>query len=117
MMRAGRASDAVAEKATNTDATNTSLNMTGLRFLDLPYFHEPIIVRQKLGGATSAVKLWNQPTELPCMMNATIECCEGVEKRTFECSKCHHVETRVTVADPIKSGDARGWISGELGTH
>jgi hypothetical protein len=41
----------------------------------------------------------------------------GMEKRTFECLKCHHVETRATVADPIKSGDARSWISGELGAH
>ena len=29
--------------------------------------------------------------------------------------KSHHVETRAMVADPIKSRDVKGWISGELG--
>jgi hypothetical protein len=46
---------------------------------------------------------------------AAIPEADGVEQRSFECLKCHHVETRAMVADPIKSSDVRGWISGELG--
>ena len=40
---------------------------------------------------------------------------EGMEKRTFECIKCHQVETRLMQADPLKTGGAAGWLSGELG--
>jgi hypothetical protein len=40
---------------------------------------------------------------------------DGMEKRTFECLKCHHSETREMVADPLQSEDVTGWISGELG--
>jgi hypothetical protein len=40
---------------------------------------------------------------------------QGYENRTFECLKCHHLETRLMVADPIKSSAATGWLAGELG--
>jgi hypothetical protein len=40
---------------------------------------------------------------------------EGFEKHTFECLKCHHVEKRLLVADPIKSSAATGWVCSELG--
>jgi hypothetical protein len=40
---------------------------------------------------------------------------KGFERRTFECLKCHHAETRLMVADPIKSSAVTGWVSGELG--
>jgi hypothetical protein len=39
---------------------------------------------------------------------------EGFEHRTFECTKCGHLDDQVTVADPLQS-DAVGWLSGELG--
>jgi hypothetical protein len=40
---------------------------------------------------------------------------DGMETRAFECLKCGHRETRSIVADPMKTGNATGWISGELG--
>ena len=53
MMRAGRASDAVEARATNTNATNTGLSIIGLRLFNLPCLQKPITVRQKLDGASS----------------------------------------------------------------
>jgi hypothetical protein len=40
---------------------------------------------------------------------------DGFESRTFECRKCHRTETRLLAADPLKTGGALGWLSGELG--
>ncbi len=37
----------------------------------------------------------------------------GFELRTFDCSKCDHVEKVVIALDPMKSGDV-GWLVGEL---
>jgi predicted Zn finger-like uncharacterized protein len=37
----------------------------------------------------------------------------GFELRTFDCSKCDHVEQIVIALDPMKSG-AVGWFTGEL---
>ena len=37
----------------------------------------------------------------------------GFEVRTFDCSKCGHVEKIVIALDPIKAG-AVGWFAGEL---
>jgi hypothetical protein len=39
----------------------------------------------------------------------------GFEQRTFDCSKCDHVEKIVFASDPMKSG-AAGWFVGELRT-
>jgi hypothetical protein len=39
---------------------------------------------------------------------------EGFERRTFECRKCGHTESKVIARDPLKS-EAVGWLSGELG--
>jgi hypothetical protein len=38
---------------------------------------------------------------------------DGFELRTFDCSKCDHVEQIVIASDPMKSG-AVGWFVGEL---
>ena len=38
---------------------------------------------------------------------------EGLERRTFECAKCGHTETRTVAYDPLES-NAVGWIKGEL---
>ena len=40
---------------------------------------------------------------------------DGMELRGFECLRCGNAAARHMVADPIKSGEAVGWISGELG--
>ena len=37
----------------------------------------------------------------------------GFELRTFDCSKCNHVEKIAIASDPMKSGDV-GWLVGEL---
>jgi hypothetical protein len=37
----------------------------------------------------------------------------GFELRTFDCSKCDHVEQIAIASDPMKSGDV-GWLVGEL---
>jgi hypothetical protein len=37
----------------------------------------------------------------------------GFELRTFDCSKCEHVEKIVIASDPMKSRDV-GWLVGEL---
>jgi hypothetical protein len=37
----------------------------------------------------------------------------GFELRTFDCSKCDHVEQIVIASDPMKS-EAVGWFVGEL---
>jgi hypothetical protein len=37
----------------------------------------------------------------------------GYELRTFECPKCDRVQRTLVVSDPM-SGDARGWLSGQL---
>jgi transposase-like protein len=37
----------------------------------------------------------------------------GYELRAFECPKCDRVHRTLVVSDPM-SGDARGWLSGEL---
>jgi hypothetical protein len=36
----------------------------------------------------------------------------GFELRTFECSRCDHVERIAIASDPMKSG-AVGWFTGE----
>ena len=38
---------------------------------------------------------------------------EGYEFRTFACPKCNRVQRTLVVSDPM-SGDARGWLCGEL---
>lgn len=37
----------------------------------------------------------------------------GYELRTFECPKCDRAQRTLVVSDPM-SGDARGWLRGEL---
>jgi hypothetical protein len=37
----------------------------------------------------------------------------GYELRTFECPKCNRFQRTLVVSDPM-SGDARGWLRGEL---
>jgi hypothetical protein len=37
----------------------------------------------------------------------------GFELRTFDCSRCDHVEKIAIASDPTKSGDV-GWLVGEL---
>jgi hypothetical protein len=37
----------------------------------------------------------------------------GFELRTFDCTKCDHVEQIAIASDPMKSGDV-GWLVGEL---
>ena len=37
----------------------------------------------------------------------------GYELRTFACPKCDRVQRTLVVSDPM-SGDARGWLRGEL---
>ena len=37
----------------------------------------------------------------------------GFELRTFDCTKCDHVEQIAIALDPMKSGDV-GWLVGEL---
>ena len=37
----------------------------------------------------------------------------GFEFRTFACPKCDRVQRTLVVSDPM-SGDARGWLRGEL---
>ena len=37
----------------------------------------------------------------------------GYELRAFECPKCDRVHRTLVVSDPM-SGDARGWLRGEL---
>ena len=37
----------------------------------------------------------------------------GYELRTFDCSKCDHVEQIIMALDPMKS-EAVGWFAGEL---
>jgi len=36
---------------------------------------------------------------------------EGLEHRTFECSRCGHTETRLVAGDQLQT-DAIGWTSG-----
>jgi hypothetical protein len=37
----------------------------------------------------------------------------GYELRTFECPKCDRFQRTLVVSDPM-SGDAKGWLGGEL---
>jgi len=37
----------------------------------------------------------------------------GFEHRTFDCSRCDHIEKIAIALDPMKSGDV-GWLVGEL---
>jgi hypothetical protein len=37
----------------------------------------------------------------------------GYELRVFECPKCDRAQRTLVVSDPM-SGDARGWLGGEL---
>jgi hypothetical protein len=53
--------------------------------------------------------------QIRMVTNAVSPEADGFESRTFECLRCHHVERRLMVADPIKSSAATGWLSGELG--
>jgi hypothetical protein len=48
------------------------------------------------------------------LTTAVKDAADGFENRTFECHKCHHAETRLLAADPLKAGGV-GWLSGELG--
>jgi hypothetical protein len=38
---------------------------------------------------------------------------KGYDKRTFECTKCHHVETLTVAYDPMKGGVV-AWLQGGL---
>jgi hypothetical protein len=40
---------------------------------------------------------------------------QGYDLRTFECAKCDRISTRLVPSDPMKTGDALGWLNGELG--
>jgi len=34
--------------------------------------------------------------------------------RSFECAKCDRVSNRLVPKDPMKTGDAPGWLKGDL---
>jgi hypothetical protein len=38
----------------------------------------------------------------------------GYDLRTFECAKCDRISTRLVPNDPMKTGEALLWLSGEL---
>jgi hypothetical protein len=44
-----------------------------------------------------------------------LSCTIGYVLRTFECARCDRISTRMVPTDPMKTGDARGWLKGELG--
>jgi hypothetical protein len=39
----------------------------------------------------------------------------GYDLRTFECTKCNRISTKLVPSDPMKAGEALGWLNGELG--
>jgi hypothetical protein len=39
---------------------------------------------------------------------------DGFDDRTFECTKCGHVETRRMLADPVVSPAAAAWTNADL---
>jgi hypothetical protein len=38
----------------------------------------------------------------------------GYDLRTFECAGCDRISTKLVPKDPMKTGDALRWLSGEL---
>jgi len=38
----------------------------------------------------------------------------GYDLRAFECAKCDRISTRLVPKDPMKTGDAMRWLSGDL---
>jgi hypothetical protein len=38
----------------------------------------------------------------------------GYDLRTFECARCDRISTRLVPSDPMKTGNALRWLSGEL---
>ena len=38
----------------------------------------------------------------------------GYDLRTFDCAKCDRISTRLVPKDPMKTGDAPQWLSGQL---
>jgi DNA-directed RNA polymerase subunit M/transcription elongation factor TFIIS len=62
------------------------------------------------------------PTHRPrcpeCQMRmvstAVTAAADGFDDRTFECTKCGHVETRWMLADPVVSPAAAAWTNADL---
>jgi hypothetical protein len=46
---------------------------------------------------------------------AVVPSSTGFEDRTFECMKCNHTVAKTMAVDPVMTGVAKGWLSGELG--
>jgi hypothetical protein len=40
----------------------------------------------------------------------------GYDLRSFECDKCDRIATKLVPTDPMKTGNALGWLKGELGS-
>jgi hypothetical protein len=40
----------------------------------------------------------------------------GYDLRTFECTKCDRISTKLVPCDPMKTGDVLRWLHGELGS-
>ena len=38
----------------------------------------------------------------------------GYDLRTFACARCDRISTKLVARDPMKTGDALLWLSGEL---
>lgn len=62
------------------------------------------------------------PTQRPrcprCQMRmisaAVTAAAKGFEDRTFECTRCGYVETRMLIADPLVSPTAIAWTNADL---
>jgi hypothetical protein len=53
-----------------------------------------------------------------CQARMRLECIApappGYDLRTFECAACDRISTRLVPSDPMKTGNAKRWLAGEL---
>jgi hypothetical protein len=71
----------------------------------------------KLGSSLSSIECPRCPS-CPARMTlaSVLPGPAGYDLRTFECVKCDRIATKLVPTDPMKTGDAPGWLKGELGS-
>jgi hypothetical protein len=67
------------------------------------------------GSSPSAIECPRCPhCQARMMLESISPAPPGYDLRTFECTKCDRISTKLVPSDPMRTGDALRWLRGDL---